>query len=208
VDRLGELSRALGEGKVVAVATESSFGFLADIAQPRALDQLLSLKPRGADKGQPLIVPSVAAWRFLVGQVPPEAQLLTQRFWPGRLSIVLPVGSGIDERVTLDGTIAVRVPGPSPALDIVTAYGRALTATSANLPGRAPALDATELREQFGDAVRDGRLLVLEGRAPGGAPSTLVKLTAQGWQVLREGAILVSEIEETLALTGGGTIPQ
>lgn len=195
------LTRALGTlkaGRVVAAATESSFGLLADAENPRALDTLLSLKPRGADKGQPLVVPDLASFRQLVGTLPAVAELLAQRFWPGPLTLVVEARAGLDPRVSLAGTVAVRVPGASPAAELCRAWGRPLTATSANPPGMAPALQATEVAEFFPEAVQDGDLALLGERAPGGAPSTLVRIDTGGWSVLREGAISAAAVSEAL----------
>jgi L-threonylcarbamoyladenylate synthase len=179
----------LRAGKVVALATESFFGLLADIESTSAIDCLLSLKPRGSDKGVPLLLPDAAGWSRLVGVVPPLAQRLGERFWPGPLSIALPALPEVDPRVALDGTVAVRVPGPSPALDLVRAFGSALTATSANLPGEPPAISDADVGLSFGAAIADGRLLVISGRSPGGRPSTIVVCRDERPLIAREGAI-------------------
>ncbi len=192
-----EALAALASGGVVAAATESSFGLLADIENPLALERLLSLKPRGADKGQPLMVPDVRTWHGLVTHVPPEAERLAARLWPGGLTIVLPARADVDPHVQLGGTVAVRIPGQSPAAILVRAYGKALTATSANPPGGKPALTSTELAACFPEAVRAGKLWVLPGTAPGGPPSTIVGMEG-GCQVLREGAVGRSSIERAL----------
>ena len=97
-----EALQALGRGRVVSAATESFFGLLADAARPDAIDRLLALKPRGADKGMPLLLPSRAAWVSLVSGLPPLAQCLADALWPGPLSIALPAASDVDERLTLD----------------------------------------------------------------------------------------------------------
>ena len=49
---------ALGRGEVVAAATESFFGLFADLARSDALNRLLELKPRGLDKGIPVVLPA------------------------------------------------------------------------------------------------------------------------------------------------------
>jgi L-threonylcarbamoyladenylate synthase len=89
------------------------------------------------------------------------------------------------------------MPGASVAWDIVQEFGGALTATSANLPGAAPAVDACEVATVFSAALRDGRLFLAEGRAPGGAVSTLVEVASGGCRVLREGAIPSRELLPT-----------
>src|SRR5262245_19477563 len=124
----------LEAGAVVAAATESFFGLLADATNAVAISALARLKPR-PDKGVPILLPNREAWRGLVVAIPPLAERLADRFWPGRLSIGLVARPEIDARLVLDGTIAVRLPGPSPAAELCARFGRPLTATSANLPG-------------------------------------------------------------------------
>ena len=94
---------------------------------------------------------------------------------------------GIEPALTKDGKVAVRVPGPSPALEIVRAFGGALTATSANISGQPPLAREDELRTAFGDALA----AIVPGRAPGGLPSTLVDVTGTELRVLRLGPIVV-----------------
>jgi L-threonylcarbamoyladenylate synthase len=179
----------LKTGGVVAAATETLFGLLADATSSAALDRLVELKPRGTEKGIPLIVASMEAWHALVGSPPPAAQILAERFWPGPLTIAVPPAVPLDPRVMLDGTVAVRLPGPSAALELGRAFGGVLTATSANPPGAPPAADAASVRRYFEAELRAGRLVVLDGDCPGGKPSTVVVVTADGVRIAREGAI-------------------
>jgi L-threonylcarbamoyladenylate synthase len=179
----------LGSGKVVAIATESFFGLLADVESEAAVSCLLSLKPRGADKGVPLLLPDVSSWTRLVEAIPPTAERLAGAFWPGALSIGLPARLEVDARVALQGNVAVRIPGASPALELVRAFARPLTATSANLPGEPPATTGDAVLAAFSEAIADGRLFVVPGTSPGGAPSTIAVLDGAGLHIAREGAI-------------------
>jgi L-threonylcarbamoyladenylate synthase len=191
------LEKALAQlraGRVVAIATESFFGLLADTSSAAALDCLFSLKPRGADKGVPILLPHSGAWLELVRAVPPVAERLAQKFWPGPLSIALDARAEVDARLALGGSIAVRVPGQSPALDLVSAFGRPLTATSANLPGDAPATGDAELSAAFSAALADGRLLLVPGAAPGGEPSTIVVVEDGRLRIARKGAVASSAV--------------
>lgn len=186
---------ALQQGAVVAAATESSFGLLADATRSDALDRVFSLKPRGADRGVPVLLPDRAAWTELVADVPPLAAHFADRAWPGPLTIALPVGPEVDPRLTRDGTVAVRVPGESPAARLVRALGRPVTASSANLPGEPPAVSSDEVSRVFAEAVARGALYVLAGQAPGGQPSTLIRVEKNGEvSIVRVGAIAEREI--------------
>ncbi|HTA94154.1 MAG TPA: L-threonylcarbamoyladenylate synthase [Polyangiaceae bacterium] len=186
----------LEAGRVVAVATESFFGLLADITNPLAVEALFGLKPRGADKGVPTLLPSRAAWAELVaGEIPELAQAFASALWPGGLSIALPASSKVAARVALDGTLAVRLPGASAAAELAAHFGRPLSATSANLPGAPPATHSAAVEAAFAAAIELGTLLVLPGESPGGAPSTVVAVTGEAYRVARVGAVPVSALD-------------
>ncbi len=197
-----ELVAALEAGLVVAAATESFFGLLADATSSAALDTLLRVKPRGADKGIPLILPNAQSWQLLVPAVLPAARALADALWPGALSSALPARTGLDRRVTLDGSVAVRLPAASPAAELARLFGRPLTATSANLPGDAPTTDDASVLAQLGHAVTSGLLLVLPGTSPGGLPSTLVDVGRERSRIVREGRVPRARVAEVLATAG------
>jgi L-threonylcarbamoyladenylate synthase len=193
------LDRALAQlaaGKVVAAATESFFGLLADITSPLAVAALFALKPRGADKGVPTLLPSREAWAELVaGNIPDLAFAFAAAFWPGPLSIALPAAASVSPRVALDGTLAVRLPGASIAAQLATRFGRPLSATSANLPGAPPATESAAVEIAFPDAVARGDLYVVPGASRGGAPSTVVAVSGDSYRVARVAAVPISALD-------------
>jgi L-threonylcarbamoyladenylate synthase len=93
-------------------------------------------------------------------------------------------------------TVAVRVPDNAMARAIIAATGGALAVTSANRSGETPAVEACEVPELgFSQPV----LVIAGGRAPGGVPSTIVRVTGEQLKILREGAISASAIAAALA---------
>jgi tRNA threonylcarbamoyl adenosine modification protein (Sua5/YciO/YrdC/YwlC family) len=157
------------------------------------------------------VLPDRASWSTLVAEIPPAAAALASAFWPGALSIALKVRSGVDARLALDGTVAVRLPGPCPAAELARAFGKPLSATSANLPGEPPATRSEQASAAFPLAVESGRLVVVPGESPGGAPSTLVAFAAEGARVLREGRVETSRLASVLSPLGvrlDGPVPR
>lgn len=200
---MNELTRAVAHlraGGLIAVATESSFGLMASASDPAALARLFDLKGRSAMKGVALIIDSVESWRPLVTDLPDAAVSLAAEFWPGPLSIALPAAPGVDERLVVDHSVAVRIPGASPALDLVRAFGAPLTATSANFAGEPPLCTAAEVQALLGS--RCVELVVMSGSAPGGPPSTLVRLENGAWVVLRPGAIHPDRLPDAVQRRG------
>ncbi len=190
--------RALRRGDVVAAATESFFALMVDAESSQALDRLFALKGRAPTKGVGLMVPSVVVWTSLVGDVPELGARLAGRYWPGPLTLVLPAARALDPRVLTAQTVAVRIPGPSPAATIVAAFGGPVTATSANLAGEPPCAIGAELRQAL--EVDDADVLVVGPDAPGGPVSTLVSIDNGQVRVLRQGAISDVELSRIVSL--------
>ena len=199
---MNELVAALERGLVVAIATESSFGLFADATRPDALDTLLRVKPRGAEKGIPVVLPDAASWQVLVPEVPRAAQALADAFWPGALSIALPARPGVDARLTLDGSVAVRVPGASPAAELAKFFGKPLTATSANPPGEPAALISEEVERSLAQPIAAGLLVVVPGVSPGGLPSTLLSVVRDRVRAVRSGRVPVESVRDVLRAEG------
>jgi L-threonylcarbamoyladenylate synthase len=177
--------RALREGGVVACATETYFGLLADALDSGAVDRVCALK--GRERGVPVAVllPNLQALTSISDQVSPHAWRLAQKHWPGPLTLLVRARSGLPTPLLKDGTIGVRVPGPSPALQLVQAFGGPLTATSANRSGQPAARTAQEVAQTF-----SGGLAAIVGTAaPGGLASTIIDTTGPELVVVRQGAI-------------------
>lgn len=191
--------QALRDGRVVAAATESFFGLLADVRNEAAIERLFAIKEREASKGVGLMVPGAEQWQSLVDSPDPGAVALARAHWPGPLSIVAPAAALLDERLCVGKTIAVRVPGECPAQHLVQAFGGAVTATSANLAGEPPCTSSEQVFQVFGGAVRAQDLVVLPGACAGGAVSTLASVVGSELKVLRAGAVSEELLKKTLA---------
>jgi L-threonylcarbamoyladenylate synthase len=127
----------------------------------------------------------------------PSATALSDAFWPGPLTLVLPGGEGRlpDELRGKEGGIAVRYTSHAGIARLVASLGEPLTSTSANRPGGPPAPGADRLVELFGPEERNGELLVLDGGVLGNVPpSTLVDCTGIMPRMVREGAIPRAEL--------------
>ncbi len=179
----------LRTGAVVACPTETQMGLMADALNHVAVDRVCAMKKRPAGEPIPLIVPSLEAAVAIVRDLSADAVQLASAHWPGPLTLVMRAQGRLPDTVLKDGTVAVRVPGPSPALALVTAFGGPLTATSANLSGQPPLSDVADLEATFGDALAG----VVPGEVPGGAPSTLVDVTGPQPVVLRQGPVKIDD---------------
>jgi L-threonylcarbamoyladenylate synthase len=182
---LAALVRVLEQGGVVACPTETWLGLLADARSEKALERVAELKGRLADMPIALLLPDAQAVADVARAPSAAARALMEAYWPGPLTILLAAKPGLSPRITRDGKLGVRVPGPSPAADLVRAFGHPLTATSANRSGEPSLRSVDELPRSLAKGL-DG---VVQGVSPGGAPSTLIDTTTSPMQILRAGAI-------------------
>ncbi len=191
---IARAASALRGGGVVACPTETFVGLLADALDPAAVEAVAALKGRSADAPIALLLPDADALALVAAPIDAQARALAERYWPGPLTLVVRALPGLPARLVRDGTVGVRVPGPSPALDLVRAYGRPLTATSANRSGE-PAVRTTA---ELPASIRAGLAAEVTGESPGGLPSTIVDVSRYPASVLREGAVSTA----TLGLPG------
>lgn len=183
---IAEAVALLRDGRVMAYATDTLYGLAVDPRRDDAVEKLFDAKGRDERMPIPLIAADLAQAQSIGEFSQPELRL-AEAFWPGPLTIVVPARSGLAARVLAGGgTVAVRVPASHVARLLARGLGSPITATSANLSGHPAAAAASELDPALTekiDAVLDS------GRAPGGAPSTIVAATRDGFRLVRSGAI-------------------
>ena len=191
-----QIDSHLRTNKLLAYPTETVYGLGSAPSVP-ALAALANLKGRPEGKPFLLLISGrrmAEEWGLVFNA---SASALAEAFWPGPLTLVLRGGEGRlpDELRGREGGIAVRYTSHAGIAQLVTATGNPLTSTSANRPGGPPAPGAGRLVELFGEAVRSGELLVLDGGVLGNVPpSTLVDCTDRVPKLVREGAIPRGEL--------------
>ncbi|HKU40315.1 MAG TPA: L-threonylcarbamoyladenylate synthase [Polyangiales bacterium] len=184
---LQKLTALLRAGGVIACPTETLMGLLADARSEQAVAEVCRLKGRAPEQPIGVLIPDLAALDALVMEVPERARELAQRHWPGPLTLVLRARPGLPAALMRDGKLGLRVPGPSAALDVVRAFGGALTATSANRTGEPAARTDAEARAIFGAELA----AIVPGAAGGAEASTVVDASGPELRVLRAGPIAI-----------------
>lgn len=190
----------LHAGLALAYPTETVYGF-GGAAEYDAVETLVRLKGRPPDKPFLLLIAGSEMIARMDLHLPSYAAQLAARHWPGPLTLVLPGG---ERRVPRrlrgpEGGVAVRWTPHSGLTQLIRAYGEPITSTSANRPGVPPAMSATEIVEQWGDAISRGILRVLGGgRLTPSPPSTVVDCTGPRPRVIRPGAVPAAVLRESV----------
>lgn len=177
----------LRRGGVIACATETLFGLLADALNPRAVARVVEIKRRESNRPIAVLIPSIREADEVIDEFPKLGLQLAERFWPGPLTLVMKARAGIPGPLVYNGNIGVRVPGLSPALEIVQAFGGPLTATSANRSMEPPVCTGQKVHCSIGQELD----AIVPGFAEGGVASTVVDVTKNQVCVIRKGAISI-----------------
>jgi L-threonylcarbamoyladenylate synthase len=190
-------ARILREGGLVAFPTETVYGLGADATSAEAVTGIYAAKER--PRFNPLIahLPSLEAARAQ-GAFSDEALALAEAFWPGPLTLVVPVapgGSVCDlARAGLD-SVGLRVPAHPVARALLDAVGRPVAAPSANRSGRVSPTDADHV---LGDLAGRIHAVVDGGAARVGVESTILSCLGGTPALLRPGGVAREAIERVI----------
>ena len=193
-DEYKEIGAALQKGCIAAFPTDTVYGLGAVYSNEEAVGKIFEAK--GRDEGKPLsvLISSMDQVDMLAAEVPSEAHILMEKFWPGPLTLILNKKESVPDEVTAGGeTVGIRMPANEIALNIVKAAGSPLAAPSANISGRRSAVCIEDVLEDLNgkiDVAVDG------GPAQIGISSTIFDVT--GMRVLRQGSITPEKIRGVL----------
>ena len=184
---IDEAAAAMQVGGTVGIPTETVYG-IAVVPRPEALKAVIAAKGRPEDKGIALLIDGLDQVDGLVAVSDP-ARALAARYWPGALTLVLPLTRPELVPDLLSGgraTLGLRIPDHAVPRTLARLLGP-IAVTSANRSGEPAATTAAELVESVGHSLA---LVLDDGPVRGGVASTVVSVDAGGrWQVLREGAL-------------------
>ena len=200
-------ARAIREGQLIGLPTETVYGLAADAENPQAVEKIFQAKGRPADHPLIIHVPDSLAASHFASDMPQFAQALMRAFWPGPLTLILPRHPEIAALAAAgQRTVGLRCPSHPVAQALLALLrnggpdGRAvsgLAAPSANLFGRISPTRAGHVIEEVG-----GDLLVLDGGdCLVGIESTIVDCSRGQPVLLRPGVITPEQIEAECGLS-------
>jgi L-threonylcarbamoyladenylate synthase len=192
IDRAVKLLR---QGEVVALPTETVYGLAADALDPIAVAKIFEAK--GRPRFDPLIVHLPDGnWleKMAVLSVHDRESVwkLSEKFWPGPFTMVLPKREIVPEIVTagLD-TVAVRISAHRVFTEIVQTFGKPLAAPSANRFGRISPTTAKHVLDELNGHIP---LIIDAGPTTHGIESTIVAVRNGKIHILRRGPITLEQL--------------
>jgi L-threonylcarbamoyladenylate synthase len=186
---------AVRKGKVVAIPTDALYTLVADPFNLRAVTQVFKAKGREPHRSLPILVSGTMMAEELAKELNNRFYILSRRFWPGPLTVIVPASAKVPLKVTGNtGRLALRQSRSCVANGLINFLNQPLIATSANVSGSPTCRSGIEV---FG--TMDGRVdLVVDGGACAGPGATTVDITEPYWRVIKAGAIEEKEIAECL----------
>lgn len=206
---IAQAAALLQHGQLVAIPTETVYGLAADARNEVAVRAIFAAKGRPAHNPLIVHVPSLSLAQELA-ELPDTALRLADIFWPGPLTLVVPLrlGHGLAPEVTAGlKTVALRLPAHPAARALLEKFHGPIAAPSANPSGRISPTTPAHVIKGLGSRIA----AVLDG----GACSVGIESTILGFEddrpvLLRAGGIPSDALEEVLGtdlgLSSTGTI--
>jgi len=190
--------RSLRHGGIVAYPTETFYGLAVDPFNEQAVKALFDLKQRDKLKPISLIIPDISSLSTFSLNPPLVYQRLMSSFWPGPLTLLFLANNKVARNLTGEGTtIGARISSHPIATQLCSLWGGAITATSANVSGEFPLINARDVQSSLGERVS----FVLDGGQTAGGPgSTIIHCTDldKKCRIIREGGIKKEELFDKL----------
>jgi L-threonylcarbamoyladenylate synthase len=185
-DALGAASKALRAGEVVLVPTDTVYGLAAMPDRAEAVHRIYLAKDRPEQMPLPVLAASLGQIRQLGVEFPDTATLLSERWWPGPLTMAFGFSADSTRPPWLTGReeVAVRIPAQDFLLALMADTG-VLLVTSANRHGEPTSTSAVEAGSHVAPHVD----LVIDAGILTAVPSTLVNVHGPAPVIEREGAI-------------------
>ena len=184
---MGEILRALKQGKIVAVPTETVYGLAVRADDIKAIDKLLTLKNRNgrSNKILTMMVADVEQIKEYANMTR-KMENLARHFLPGELTVIMPKKKSFrHDYFDYFETIGFRIPRHRYMLNLLKKSGPLLV-TSANLKGEEPCITSREVKARV-----PGVDVIVNGKARGGLPSTVVDLSKEDPVIRRQGGLLI-----------------
>jgi L-threonylcarbamoyladenylate synthase len=184
----------LQHGGLVAFPTDTVYGLAALPFNAEYVERLFSAKGRSNTRAIAILIGDYSDLNKVVDQFNDKSMRLAKYFWPGPLTLVVPKMKSLPDALSQDGTIGIRMPDHSIALELLRNIGP-LAVTSANISGEENANTAAEVLRQLNGRVH---LILDGGKTTGGVPSTVLDCISDSMTILRQGPITLEAIEAVL----------
>jgi L-threonylcarbamoyladenylate synthase len=181
-------------GGTAVFPTDTLYGLGCNALDPAAVGRVFDIKHRSYVKALPMLVRDLS-WARELAYITPEQERVIERFWPGKVTFVLPRRSIVPAVMCGGGqTVGIRAPDYPFIQTLLRHLGYPLTGTSASVTGTEPTSDAVHIAAAFAATAPQPDLVIDAGPLPDSLPSTVVDLSGRMPRILRQGAVRADTI--------------
>ena len=183
---------AYQNGRIIAFPTDTVYGLGCNPLNKDSVSRIYDLKKRIGEKRFPILGFSKKDLEKIV-EFNPKAEKISERFWPGQVTLLLPIRKEISKQIENNGKLAVRVPNNECVLSILKQC-KLIVGTSANISGEKSILDPNECKMRLPEI----DILVDGGRIKSFGESTIIDFVDNEIKIIRKGSVSKDEIEDAL----------
>ena len=189
---INQVLESYKKGKIIGFPTDTVYGIGCDPFNKNSISKIFDLKNRSDEKKFPILGYSKEDFEKIV-QFNSKADKISERFWPGQVTMLLPIREEINDRIENNGKLAVRVPNNECLLSILKQC-KLIVGTSANISGEESIIDSHDYIMKLPEI----DVLVDGGKINSSGESTIIDFVDDGLKIIREGAISETEIGKVL----------
>ena len=189
---ISKIVKSYENGEIIAFPTDTVYGLGCDPFKRDSVTQIYELKKRDGEKRFPILGISKVELKKIV-EFNSDAEKISDEFWPGQITMLLPIKKEISQKIESNGKLAVRVPDNECILTILKRC-KLIIGTSANISGEKSILNSYELKIKLPkvDILVDGGKIVSQGE------STIIDFVDGKLKMIREGSVSKKELEDIL----------
>ena len=189
---INEIVNAYENGQIIVYPTDTVYGIGCDPFNKDSISKIYDLKKREGNKRFPILGFSKEELEKIV-EFNIDAEKISEKFWPGQVTLLLPIRKEMAEKINNNGKLAVRVPNNECVLTILEKC-KLIIGTSANISGQESISDSNECKTKIPGI----DVLVNGGKITSLGESTIIDFIDDQVKVIREGSISKDEIENIL----------
>ena len=189
---INQVLESYKKGKIIGFPTDTVYGIGCDPFNKNSISKIFDLKNRSDEKKFPILGYSKEDFEKIV-QFNSKADKISERFWPGQVTMLLPIREEINDRIENNGKLAVRVPNNECLLSILKQC-KLIVGTSANISGEESIIDSHDYIMKLPEI----DVLVDGGKINSSGESTIIDFVDDGLKIIREGMVSKMEIEKVL----------
>ena len=180
------------KGGIIAFPTDTVYGIGCNPFNKNSISRIYDIKRRKSEKKFPILGFSKNELKKIV-EFSSEAEKISDVFWPGQVTMLLPIRKEVDEQIESNGKLAVRVPDNNCILAILEKC-KLIIGTSANISGETSILDSNDCKMKLPgiDVLVDSGIIKSSGE------STIIDFVGDELKIVREGSVSKDEIEVAL----------